>query len=334
MQPVFGSPTSLHDRLRVDVLFRPSDENSLAEDVRAGLTTLPKQLPPKYFYDAVGSELFDRICHTPEYYPTRTEQGLLVKVAEEIVRLVNPTDIVELGSGAARKTRCLLDAAQKLRLGCRYVPFDVSETMLRQSGATLLRAYPWLTIHGIVGDYTKHLFALPSGRRRLIMFIGSTIGNFEHEEAVRFLRALRKRMGPSDALLLGVDLIKDAQVLHAAYNDAEGVTEAFNKNVLQVINRELLANFRLDRFEHVAFFDSDKSRIEMHLRSRIRHEVRVESLGMTVDFADGETIRTEISRKFSKKSVTETLAAAGFTMRRWHTPDNDYFGLALGIPSV
>jgi L-histidine N-alpha-methyltransferase len=318
-----------HGRLKVDVQFRPTNGSTLAEDVRTGLAERKNRLPPKYFYDDTGSKLFDRICDTPEYYPTRTEQALLDAIGDHIVESANPTDIVELGSGAARKTRRLFDALERKGLRARYVPFDVSESMLRSSARHLLREYPWLEVHGVVGDYERHLDRIPRGARRLILFIGSTIGNFEPGQAVKFLRTLAEQMGPDDRLLLGTDLVKDVGVLNAAYNDAAGVTEAFNKNVLRVINRELQADFRLDRFDHVAFFSCDKEQVEMHLRSRDRQSVRIGALDLTVDFARGETIHTEISRKFTKQSLSRTLAQAGLDLLEWHTPGNDFFALSL-----
>lgn len=316
-------------RLRVDVHFRPNHGTGLADDVRFGLASAPKHLQPKYFYDDLGSKLFDRICDTPEYYPTRTEQALLEKLAPRLIDSVAPTDIVELGSGAARKTQCLLDAVDRAGRTTRYVPFDVSESMLVDSAKLLLEKYPWLEIHGVVGDYERHLDRIPPGRRRLILFIGSTIGNFEHEQAIAFLTKLSDQMGPEDRLLLGTDLVKDTGLLNAAYNDAAGLTEAFNKNVLRVINRELDANFRLDRFEHVAFFSSARKQIEMHLRSRDEQRVQIRDLNLTVDFEAGETIQTEISRKFTRQSLTSTLQESNLELLEWHTPENEFFALSL-----
>lgn len=316
-------------RLAVDVFFRPASGDTLARDVARGLRGKKKSLPPKYFYDEVGSKLFDRICDTPEYYPTRTEQALLEQVADRLIATVDPTDIVELGSGAARKTRALLDAATRGGYRPRYVPFDVSEEMLLSSSKQLLAQYPWLKIHGVVGDYERHLDRIPQGDRRLMLFIGSTIGNFEPDEAVRFLGALAGQMTSSDRLLLGTDLVKEHAVLDAAYNDAQGVTEAFNKNVLSVVNRELGADFRLDHFEHVAFFNAEESRVEMHLRSTGRQTVRIPVLGMQVEFREGETIHTEISRKFTRASLEQILSRAGLQLTEWFTPENEYFALSL-----
>jgi L-histidine Nalpha-methyltransferase len=305
---------------------------TLARDVMAGLGDQPKKLPPKYFYDDLGSQLFDRICDTPEYYQTRTEQALLERIAGGLVEEIAPTDVIELGSGAARKTRAVLDAVHRSGRPCRYVPFDVSEGMLRRSARQLLDEYEWLTVSGIVGDYDRHLSLLPPGNRRLLLFLGGTIGNSEPEEAVRFLSRVRANMGPCDRLLLGTDLVKDHAVLNAAYNDRAGVTASFNKNVLSVINGELDGHFDLARFEHVAFFEPECSQIEMHLRSTIDQTVCVDRLEMHVDFAAGETMRTEISRKFSRASVASMLAASGLELCHWFVPDNDYFALSLSKP--
>ncbi|AKU93248.1 L-histidine N(alpha)-methyltransferase [Vulgatibacter incomptus] len=313
-------------RLVVDVHVRPGEGSTLADDVRKGLGRKPKSLPPKHFYDERGSKLFDQICDTPEYYQTRTEQALLEQIAEPLVSQVHPTGLVELGSGAARKTRCLLEAAKS---SCCYVPFDVSEEMLRSSASALQRDYPWLKIHGVVGDYDRHLDRIPELGRRLFVFLGGTIGNFEDDEARRFLGRIASIMGAEDRLLMGTDLVKDRAELDAAYNDDQGLTAEFNKNVLRVINRELDADFELDRFEHVAFFREERSRIEMHLRSVGAQKVRVKRIGLEVSFEDGETIHTEISRKFTRSSVERLYASSNLEMESWHVPANDAFALSV-----
>ncbi|HEY6562195.1 MAG TPA: L-histidine N(alpha)-methyltransferase [Polyangiaceae bacterium] len=316
-------------RFQVRVFLNERAREQLADDVREGLTQTPKSLPPKYFYDAVGSRLFDRICDTPEYYQTRTEQALLEGVADRIVTGLAPSHIVELGSGAARKTRVLLDALGRTRRDARFVPFDVSESMLRASAQTLLGDYPWLHVHGIVGDYEHHLAHIPNGERRLFVFLGSTIGNFECEAAVAFVQRLSACMRPRDQLLLGFDLVKSERVLHAAYNDAQGITAEFNKNVLSVLNRELGASFDLSRFTHVAFFDAGASQIEMHLESQCAQRVHVGRLELTVTFAAGERMRTEISRKFTRGSVALLLERSGQELVSWFSSPDDYFALAL-----
>ncbi len=301
----------------------------MAADVRRGLSAPQKRLPAKYFYDDRGSRLFDRICDLPEYYVTRTEQALLEEVAGAIIRASRPRDLVEFGSGASRKTRLLLDAAERELGEIRYVPIDVSESMLRRSAQALLHDYPRLRIHGVAGDYERHLNHLPTGRHRLVAFLGSTIGNFTPLEAEAFLTRVAAHLDRGDHFLLGVDLVKDRAVLHAAYNDAAGVTAAFNRNVLQVINRVLDGDLDPTAFEHLAFFNEEKSQIEMHLRAQQTHRAHLRALPMELTFRAGETIHTEISRKFTRAETEATLERAGFTPVRWFEPSNRYFGLSL-----
>lgn len=317
-------------RLTVDVLVRPGQGSTLADDVRVGLSAPRKWLPPKHLYDGVGSELFDAICETPEYYPTRTELGLLDRYAGAILDAAgSPDELVELGSGAARKTRALLEPMLARHDVVTYAPVDVSESMLRASAETLLADYPTLRVHGVVADYDHHLDRIPHDGRNLVAFLGGTMGNFDHDDGVRFLRGLRGGLAEGDRLLVGLDQVKDAAVLEAAYDDAEGITARFNKNVLAVINARLGGGFDLDRFDHVARWDPDLARIEMHLRARDAHEVRIEALDMTVPFAAGETILTEISRKFTRPSAEALFRGAGLALDAWWTPDDGWFALAL-----
>ncbi len=305
----------------------------LAEDARKGLMAESRCLPPKYFYDDRGSRLFDQICDTPEYYPTRTEAGLLEAHAEAIVRVARPDHILELGSGTSRKTRHLFDACEALGAQCSYWPFDVCEAMLREAGEQLMREYPWLNIRALVGDYLAGLdhFPNPHGRR-LFVFLGGTIGNFDSAQAQAFLREVRTRMRPGDGLLLGADRVKDKQVLHEAYNDAQGVTAAFNLNVLRVLNGELQGDFDLDAFSHNAHYNEAAQQIEMYLVARRAHTVRLEALGHELHFDEGERILTEISRKFRPRDLTALLASAGMEMKAHFEPDNGYFSLVLANP--
>jgi L-histidine N-alpha-methyltransferase len=316
--------------LRIDRLGGGDLYTTLAADVRAGLGRRPKTLPPKYFYDERGARLFDAICDLPEYYPTRTEQALLGRVAGDVIAMTRPTHLIELGSGASRKTRLLLDALARPPGGACYVPWDVSEEMLRRSAAALRVMYPQLRIQGIVGDYQHHIDRLPGGGRRLVIFLGSTIGNLTPKETQRFLATLGRHLEPRDALLLGLDLVKPVPVLNAAYNDSKGVTAEFNRNVLRVLNRELDGDFDLDRFEHVAFYDPREAQVEMHLRATAFQRVRLRKLPLDVVFAAGETIRTEISRKFTRADAVSMLAAAGCSLKRWFESSDQYFALALG----
>lgn len=323
------SKTQQHDRLCVDVYRSGSAYTGLANDVRAGLSAPQKMLPPKYFYDDHGAQLFDAICDLPEYYLTRTEQALLAEIVDDMVSLTHPAEVVEFGSGASRKTRIVLDALTRNGRDSRYIPIDVSEAMLRRTALALLHDYPRLRIHALVADYEQDLERIPVARDRLVLFLGSTIGNFTPEATAGFLDRLRGRLLPGAHFALGVDLVKPTRVLEAAYNDRAGLTAEFNRNVLRVINRQLDADFEPARFEHVAFFNRQQSQIEMHLRARTAHMVSIRTLGMTVEFAAGETIHTEVSRKFTPPEVETALTGAGFELRRWYAPSNGAFGLAL-----
>lgn len=304
---------------------------AMVADVRSGLSSRQKTLPAKYLYDERGAKLFEQICEQPEYYPTRTEEILLADVAAAIIAKSRPHQLVELGSGASRKTRMLLDALTALRPDASYVPVDVSEEMLRSSAERLRQDYGGLAIHGIVCDYEKHLRHIPRAERRLVAFLGSTIGNFTEIEARLFLRALRGQLCGGDAVLIGFDLVKPVAVLNAAYNDAAGVTAEFNRNVLRVLNRELDADFDLAAFAHEAFFNAAESQIEMHLRAVEPQRVRIAAAEMAVDFAAGESVRTEISRKFTRGSAAAMLAAGGFAPAQWYQSADGYFGLALAL---
>lgn len=301
----------------------------LARDVRRGLTGRPKRLPPKYFYDDRGSQLFDAICDLPEYYLTRTEHALLRRVAGPIIAAVAPSHLIELGSGASRKTRVLLDALQRDHPRPVYVPIDVSGGMLRRSAIALRAAYPRLRVHGLEADFEDGLPPLPAGRR-LVAYLGSSIGNFEPPADRRLLRAIAARLRPGDALLLGVDLVKAPAILEAAYDDAAGLTAEFNRNILRVLNRELGADFRPDRFDHVAFFNAAAAQVEMHLRAREAQAVSIAALGLVVEFAAGETIHTECCRKFTRAGVEALLASSGFRLERWDASPDVAVALALG----
>lgn len=298
--------------------------DSLAADVRHGLGLPLKEIPPKYFYDARGSELFEQITTLPEYYPTRCERALLNRHAPEIAALTEAEELVELGSGTASKTRALLYAMAgdgRLR---SYVPFDVSETVVRECIDLLAELFPGISLHGVVGDFESHLEQIPPGRARLTAFLGGTIGNFYPLERSMLLERLA---GVGEWLLLGTDLVKEASVIEAAYNDAEGVTAEFNRNVLHAINRELEADFDPDAFEHVAFFDGENEWVEMRLRAQSDQQVTITGAEVTVDIAEGEDIRTEISAKFTPERIAAELDAAGFELKHFYT--DGLFGLSL-----
>jgi len=310
-------------------------ERGLAEDVLDGLTRPFKELPPKHFYDAYGCELFDRITELPEYYPTRAERAILHAEAEAVVAATGAAELVELGSGTAAKTRVLLDAMSAAGRLRRYVPFDVAESVVRASAEALVEEYPGLAVHGVIGDFERHLDRIPSsvpGEPRIVALLGGTIGNFPPGSRRRLLREIAALLGPDDRLLLGTDLVKDPAVIEAAYDDAAGVTAEFNRNVLRVLNRELSADFPLEDFEHVAFFDRRNEWIEMRLRARRPCAVRVGALGLDVELAAGEEIRTEISAKFTRERVAADYAAAGLRLVGWHVDAQERFALSLAAP--
>jgi len=291
---------------------------ALRTDVRTGLTSSPKVLPPRWFYDARGSALFEEITRLPEYYPTRAERAILAERATEIAALARAKTFVELGSGSSEKTTFLLDAMCRTGELGAFVPLDVSASALTESTVDIAARYPGLSVRGVVGDFTRHLAALPAGGARLVAFLGGTIGNLVPVERAKFLRDLRAELDPGEWLLLGADLVKSPHVLVPAYDDAAGVTAEFNRNVLHVINSELGADFEPASFEHVALWDGERNWIEMRLRAATAQRVRIPALGLTVDFAAGEELRTEISAKFHPDGVRDELDAAGFAVvRRW-----------------
>ena len=298
-------------------------------DLLEGLSGRPLSIPSKYFYDDRGSALFDAICDLPEYYLTRTERALLDRLAAEIAKVTRAGELVELGAGTARKTGHLIEHLLTLNGSLRYAPLDISQYALDQARESLSRAYPDLRITGIRCDYTRSLAGLDPEPGCLAVFLGSTIGNFSTGAGVALLRRLGARLAPGDWFLLGVDLVKPARVLEAAYNDAQGLTAEFNRNILEVVNRRTGGSFDPSRFEHVAFFNPEEARIEMHLEAREASKVRIEALDLELEIQAGERIRTEISRKFTRPSTEELLATSGFRLRHWFESEDGYFGLAL-----
>ncbi|WP_369264468.1 L-histidine N(alpha)-methyltransferase [Streptomyces sp. R35] len=301
---------------------------ALRADVLHGLTSTPKTLPPKWFYDAYGSELFEKITELPEYYPTRAEREILIRRAPEIAATTGARTLVELGSGSSEKTRYLLDALPGLHT---YMPVDVSESALTQAGHALIEEHPGLDVHALIADFTGGLALPDTPGPRLVAFLGGTIGNLLPAERAAFLASVRALLSPGDALLLGTDLVKDESVLVAAYDDAAGVTAEFNKNVLAVVNRELGADFDPDTFDHVALWDTEQEWIEMRLRSRTAQTVKIHALDLAVDFADGEELRTEVSAKFREEGVRDELAVAGLELTHWWTDEEGRFALSLSM---
>jgi L-histidine Nalpha-methyltransferase len=331
--PMEGSHllTSLDRRLPPGFL-----AESLRADARAGLASDPKSLPPKWFYDAQGSALFEKITELREYYPSRAEREILGARAASITALTRARTLVELGSGSSEKTRLLLDALRAAGTLRCYVPVDVSEPALLSAGAALSAEYPGLDVRAVLSDFEEHL-GLPADddapAPRLVAFLGSTIGNLLPDQRAAFLARIRAGLRPGDSFLLGTDLVKDPATLVAAYDDESGVTAEFNKNVLAVLNAELGADFDPDEFEHVAVWDAASEWIEMRLRSLADQTVQVPAIGLTVGFAAGEEMRTEVSAKFRRSGVEAELAAAGLAVRAWWTDSAAQFGLSLSVPS-
>jgi L-histidine Nalpha-methyltransferase len=307
-------------------------DEALKADARAGLTASPKVLPPKWFYDERGSELFEKITHLDEYYPTRAERSILRADAAQIAAATRARTLVELGAGAADKTRLLLDALREQGTLASFVPVDVSEAALIQAARRVNEAYQGLSVTAVVSDFEEHLGLPDADGARLVAFLGGTIGNMLPDQRAAFLASLRSRLHPGDAFLLGTDLVKDPAVLVAAYDDAAGVTAAFNKNILSVLNAGLGADFDPDAFDHVALWDADAEWIEMRLRSLTDQVVTVPGIGLVVEFAEGEDMRTEVSAKFRRAGIAAELAAAGFAMRSWWTDSAGQFGLSLSVP--
>ena len=308
-----------------------SAATALRRDVREGLAQSPKMLPPKWFYDSVGSDLFDQITRLPEYYPTRTEAQILRNRSPEITAAAGADTLVELGSGTSEKTRMLLNAMRDGGQLRRFIPFDVDASVLRAAGDAIGQEYPGIEIDAVCGDFEEHLGKIPAVGRRLVAFLGSTIGNLTPGPRAEFLSSLAETLQPGDSVLLGTDLVKDTERLVSAYDDSAGVTAAFNRNVLSVVNRELDADFDLDAFEHVAKWNPDEERIEMWLRASEPQQVRVAALDLDVAFGAGEEMLTEVSCKFRADGVAGELAKAGLQQTHWWTDEAGDFGLSLAV---
>ena len=306
----------------------PLDQRMLlARDAREGLSARPKRLPPRWFYDERGCRLFEEITRLPEYYLTRAEEALLARIAARVMASVRPSEIVELGSGSSRKTNALLAAMRAVGSGDRYVAFDCAEESIRQAARALQAQFAWLSVDGVVGDFACDVARIPRGGRRLVAFLGSTVGNLDEAERAAFFGSVGELLHEGDRLLLGVDLVKDGAVLHAAYDDAQGVTARFNLNMLSVMNAQLGAAFPLDAFLHVARWVPERSRIEMHLRALRALEVPVPGAGVVARFAEGEEMLTEISCKFTRDGVASELGDAGLRVESWD--DDTRFALLV-----
>jgi len=318
----------------LDVHLSPEDlVAGLVRDVREGLGATPKRLPPKYFYDARGSELFEEITRLPEYYPTRAERAILEQCADDMADASEADTLVELGSGSSQKTRLLLDGLARAGTLRRYIPVDVSPTALEEAMKALSVDYPELALHGMVGDFEHHLGLIPPGGRRMVAFLGGTIGNLTPEDRARFLAEVRSGLGPGDSFLLGTDLVKEPVRLVRAYDDSAGVTAEFNRNVLHVLNHRLGADFDTEAFEHVALWDAEQEWVEMRLRSTRAQRVTITELGLDIGFERDEELRTEISAKFTRDRVEAELADAGLALGEWWTDPAGDFALSLSRPS-
>ena len=306
----------------------------MAEVVREGLSSPFKELPPKYFYDERGSALFERITEQPEYYPTRCEREILAARAAEIAAASRPRTLIELGSGAATKSRLLLDAMREAGTLERFVPVDIAEGITRRAAAELVDEYPGLAVEGIICDYETHLERIPRPEGALIGFLGGTIGNFRPAARRSFLARIATLMYPRDRFLLGTDLVKDRARLEAAYNDAAGMTAEFNKNVLHVLNRELAADFDADGFEHVAFWDADNEWIDIRLRALAEQFVDLRELDMRAHFSRNEEMRTEISTKFTRERIESSYADAGLELLEWWTDADGLYSVSLARRAV
>lgn len=311
----------------IDVHLEPDWwQEALRTDVAEGLAAVPRSIPPKWFYDELGSQLFDQITRLDEYYPFRAEREILDERSAEIVAVAGADTLVELGSGTSEKSRLFLDAMQAAGQLRRYVPFDVSEEMLRLAANEVATAYPAVEVHGVVGDFERHIPEVPIGGTGMVAFLGSTIGNFEPKARATFIRNVCSALNPGGTFLVGTDLVKEPARLWAAYNDSQGVTARFNLNVLEVVNRELAANFDVEQFEHVADWDPEHEWVDIGVRSRCDQTVVIEALdGLSVDFVEGEFMRTEVSSKFRPGGIIAELAAAGLdTVGQWTDAAGDY----------
>jgi L-histidine N-alpha-methyltransferase len=303
--------------------------HSIAEDALTGLTAVRKYIPSKYFYDALGSQLFDQICRLPEYYPTRTESQILHNNAEELIGEFRRGNLVELGSGSHKKICILLDAlGPKRRSTVTYMPVDVSYAALLESAQELKTGYPELTIECVVADFTRDLHRIESEHPKLVLFFGSTIGNLDELESRSFLKGIARILNSGDRFFLGLDMLKPVHILEAAYNDSQNITAKFNKNILLVLNRELGANFRTDDFDHMAFFNESLERMEMHLRARRKIQVEIKGIELSFTIEQGETIQTEICRKFSRSSAEKMIKDVGLQVERWYSDPEEWFSIA------
>ncbi len=318
----------ISDHIAISNFLLAERESEVVDAIFRGLTAAPKQISSRFFYDATGSRLFEEITALPEYYPTPTEMSILQRVAGDVLSHNHYSDIVELGSGDCSKISVLLDACEEKQINeLRYFPVDVSEDAVMKSAEELIDKYPWLKVHGILADFMKHLHILPGEGNRLICFFGSTLGNLENDQAIDFVRHVKRSMKKGDALLLGLDMVKDTKVLEKAYNDQQGITAKFNMNSLQVVNQIAGTNFDPVNFQHKAFFNPERSRIEMHLKAMKEQLVTSPRFPEKLVIKKGETIHTENSRKFTHDDISELANASDLSIQGIYNDQKEYFSL-------
>lgn len=323
-----ASTFTLNDQITIESLIRPETTGEIVTQIYRGLTADQKYISSRFFYDSYGSELFEDITHLPEYYPTRTEISILKKNASQLLHTLNEGDLIELGSGDCTKISVLLDALPSGNLdSMRYIPVDISKTAIFKSARLLSQKYPRLTIHGMHADFIHHLTSFPEGSKRMICFFGSTLGNFSRDAALQFLLDLKEMMEPGDELLLGLDMVKDKEVLEDAYNDKEGITAAFNKNILRSVNRYAKTDLDPDLFDHLAFYNEEKERIEMHLKARADMEISSAIWPDEIHIHKGETLHTENSHKYSKEHILCFSETTGWKIADIYTDTNQWFSL-------
>lgn len=321
---------SLSENPRIEVInhLDYTFKGDIKDDIQQGLRAQQKFIPSKYFYDERGSKLFEDICNLPEYYPTCTELSILRKVAPQIMCSTRSIDLIELGSGSHDKIQILMNASSATnRATMRYIPVDISESAVLKAARDLMRIYPELRVMGIVADFTNRMDFVPTERSSLFLFFGSTIGNFRQDEAIAFLSNISDIMKADDSLLIGFDMVKPKRIIEAAYNDSQGITSEFNKNILQVVNEELDADFDPLLFDHLAFYNDDHERIEMHLKAKCDCTVIIRELDMEVAFKKGETIHTENSKKFSRELIESIIGKAGLSVKNWFCDPDEWFSV-------
>lgn len=320
------------DQINITNHFTDLGIENIRKEIIEGLTSEQKYISSKFFYDDKGSKLFEDITHLPEYYPTRTEKSILKRIAHELMNNVKYTDIIELGSGDCSKITILLNSLKQENIhNINYIPVDVSQSAIQESSEELVKRFPDLTINGLVADFINQIDLIPNENKRMFCFLGSTLGNFDEKTANNFLKNISSIMNPRDTFLLGLDLVKPANILHEAYNDNQNITAEFNKNILKVVNEIINSNFDTDNFEHDAFFNASKSRIEMHLKAKKDIKVKSPFIDSDIYIKKGEDIHTENSYKFSMDRIKQLEQVMDLSIKEVYTDSNNWFALVLFV---